>query len=159
MMIILFLKAAERSPSAAQRGHQTAVCRKSLHSCPEYNTATIKPLTVCRSQNPSVGFMRLQNSWTQKIGTRFSASADFVTLWCALSFGRKWRKFGVNPFSHAPRIKDSCGFLAVISTCRPCRPCHHRLREQRGVRAGQRPGSRWSAPSQRRMLRSPERNG
>lgn len=74
-------------------------------------------------------------------------------------FWRKWRKFGVNPLLRAPKIKDSCGFLAVISTCRPCRPCHHRLREQQGVRAGQRPGSQWSAPSQRRMLRSPERNG
>ena len=31
--------------SAAQRGHQTTVCRKSLHSCPEYNTATIKPVS------------------------------------------------------------------------------------------------------------------
>ena len=46
-----------------------------------------KPLTVCRSQNPSVGFMSLQIPQTQKIGTRFSASADFVTLQCALIFG------------------------------------------------------------------------
>ena len=25
-------------------------------------------------------------------------------------FWRKWRKFGVNPLSRAPKIKDSCGF-------------------------------------------------
>ena len=36
---------------------------------------------------------------------------------------------------------------------------HHRLREQRGVRAGQRPGSRWSAPSRRWRLHSAERCG
>lgn len=72
-------------------------------------------------------------------------------------FWRKWRKFGVNPFSHAPKIKCSCGFLAVISTCRPC---HRRqVRREPGVPAGQQQGSRWSAPSQRRKLRSPERNG
>jgi len=75
-------------------------------------------------------------------------------------FWRKWRKFGVNPLLHAPKIKCSCGFQAVISTCRPYRPCRRRqLREQPGVRADQRPGSRWSAPSRRRMLRSPERSG
>ena len=75
-------------------------------------------------------------------------------------FWRMWRKFGVNPLLCAPKIKDSCGFWAVISTCRPYRPCHRRQRRgQQGVPAGQRPGSRWSAPSQRRKLRSPERSG
>ena len=68
-----------------------------------------------------------------------------------------WRKFGVNPLSRAPKIKDSCGFQAVISTCRPC---HRRqVRREPGVPAGRPQGSRWSAPSRRRRLRSPERNG
>ena len=75
-------------------------------------------------------------------------------------FWRKWRKFGVNPLLRAPKIKDSCGFLAAISTWRPYRPCHRlQQRVQQGVPADQRPGFRWSAPSQRRRLRSPERNG
>ena len=34
-------------------------------------------------------------------------------------FWRKWRKFGVNPLLRALKIKDSCGFWAVISTCIP----------------------------------------
>ena len=72
-------------------------------------------------------------------------------------FWRKWRKFGVNPLLRAPKIKDSCGFLAVISTCRPCH--RQRQQEQPGVRAGRPRGSQWSEPSQRRMLRSPERSG
>ena len=73
-----------------------------------------------------------------------------------LIFWRKWRKFGVNPFSHAPKIKCSCGFQAAISTCRPC---HRRqVRREPGVPAGQPRGSRWSAPSQRRKLHSPERS-
>ena len=68
-----------------------------------------------------------------------------------------WRKFGVNPLLRAPKIKCSCGFQAVISTCRPC---HRRqVRREPGVPAGQPRGSRWSAPSQRRKLHSPERNG
>ena len=71
-------------------------------------------------------------------------------------FWRKWRKFGVNPLLRAPKIKDSCGFWAVISTCRPC---HRRqVRREPGVPAGQPRGSRWSAPSQRRKLHSPERS-
>ena len=62
-------------------------------------------------------------------------------------FWRKWRKFGVNPLLRAPKIKDSCGFLAAISTCRPYRPCHRlQQRMQQGVPAGQRPGFRWSEP-------------
>ena len=73
-----------------------------------------------------------------------------------LIFWRKWRKFGVNPLLRAPKIKDSCGFLAAISTCRPC---HRRqVRREPGVPAGQPRGSRWSAPSQRRKLHSPERS-
>lgn len=62
-------------------------------------------------------------------------------------FWRKWRKFGVNPLLRAPKIKDSCSFLAVISTCRP-----YPEPEQRGpgVPAGQQPGSRWSGPSKQR---------
>ena len=70
-----------------------------------------------------------------------------------------WRRFGVNPLLRAPKIKDSCGFGAVISTCRPYRPCHRQRRGQPEVPAGQPRGSRWSGPSQRRKLRSPERNG
>ena len=73
-------------------------------------------------------------------------------------FWRKWRKFGVNPLLRAPKIKDSCGFLVVISTCRPCRPYHQQVLRVPGVPAGQRPGSQWSGPSQQRRLRSPERN-
>ena len=43
----------------------------------------------------------------------------FCYLIVRLIFWRKWRKFGVNPLLHAPKIKCSCGFGAVISTCRP----------------------------------------
>ena len=67
---------------------------------------------------------------------------------------------GVKPVAEALDRADRGGARNTRELLtRPSRPCHHRLREQRGVRAGQRPGSRWSAPSQRRMLRSPERNG
>ena len=51
-------------------------------------------------------FFFFQIPRTQKIGTRFSASADFVTLSCSLIFGVS----GVNPLLHAPKIKDLCGF-------------------------------------------------
>ena len=55
------------------------------------------------------------------------------------------------------RHRDGMGLR--LSTCRPCRPYRRRQQEQPGVRAGRPRGSRWSAPSQRRKLRSPERSG
>ncbi len=98
----------------------------------------------------------LQYSQTQKIGTRFFSECRFCYPIVRFDFWRKWHKFGVNPLLRAPKIKDSCGFQAVISTCRPC----HRRQVQRepGVPAGRPRGSRWSAPSQQRKLRSPERS-
>ena len=106
------------------------------------------------------GFHESSNPLDKKIGTHFSSECRFCYPIVRFDFWRKWRKFGVNPLSRAPKIKDSCGFWAAISTCRPYRPCHRlQQRVQQGVPAGQRPDFRWSAPSQRRRLRSPERNG
>ena len=106
------------------------------------------------------GFHESSNPLDNKIGTHFSSECRFCYPIMRFDFWRKWRKFGVNPLLRAPKIKDSCGFLAVISTCRPYRPCHRqRQQEQPEVRAGRPQGSRWSEPSQRRMLRSPERSG
>lgn len=106
------------------------------------------------------GFHESSNPLDKKIGTHFSSECRFCYPIVRFDFWRKWRKFGVNPLLRAPKIKDSCGFLAAISTCRPYRPCHRlQQRVQQGVPADQRPGFRWSAPSQRRRLRSPERNG
>ena len=43
-------------------------------------------------QKLSARFPFFQNSWTQKIGTRFSASADFVYPIMRFDFWRKWHK-------------------------------------------------------------------
>ena len=122
-------------------------------------SSIINPLTVCLSQKPPAG-SSFFNSPGHKNRHPLFSECRFCYPIVRFDFWRKWRKFGVNPLSRAPKIKCSCGFQAVISTCRPYRPCRRRqLREQPGVRAGQRPGSRWSAPSRRRMLHSPERSG
>ena len=71
---------------------------------------------------------------------------------------RFWCRFSGNPLLRAPKIKDSCGFWAVLSTCRPYRPCHQRVQREPGAPADLRPDSRWSGPSQRQKQRSPERN-
>ena len=122
-------------------------------------SSTIKPLTVCRSQNPPAGSSFFNSSGYKNRHPLFS-ECRFCYPIVRFDFWRKWRKFGVNPLLRAPKIKDSCGFWAVISTCRPYRPCHRqRQQEQPEVRADRPRGSRWSEPSQRRMLRSPERSG
>jgi hypothetical protein len=63
-------------------------------------------------------FLIFYNSRNKK-GTRFLRQAPICYLIVRFDFWRKWRKFGVNPLLRAPKIKDSCGFWAVISTCRP----------------------------------------
>jgi len=121
-------------------------------------SSTIKPLTVCRSKNPPAVSSSFNSPGHKNRHPLFSG-CRFCYPIVRFDFWRKWRKFGVNPLLAAPKIKDSCGFLAVISTCRPYRPCHRQRRGQPEVPAGQPRGSRWSGPSQRRKLRSPERNG
>ena len=118
-------------------------------------SSTIKPLTVCLSQNPPAGSRFFNTPRRKKSAPAFQRVPILLSYHC-FDF---WRRFGVNPLLAAPKIKCSCGFLAVISTCRPYRPCHRQRRGQPEVPAGQPRGSRWSGPSQRRKLRSPERNG
>ena len=113
----------------------------------------------------TVSMLRLYSSTSLACGFSYEKNRHPLFSKCRFcypivrfDFWRKWRKFGVNPLLRAPKIKDSCGFLAVISTYRPCRPYHQQVLRVPGVPAGQRPGSQWSGPSQQRRLRSPERN-
>ena len=91
------------------------------------------------------GFHESSNPLDKKRHPLFS-ECRFCYPIVRFDFWRKWRKFGVNPLLRAPKIKDSCGFLAVISTCRPCRPCRRRARPVRGARACQQRAPQWSAP-------------